>query len=329
MKKKWLIELCAIVLSAALLFALLAIAGAAAVPFGNGFGATWGSYRAEEPDSVDVLFFGSSMVYCDVVPAVVYEESGLRGFVMAGPEQTMPITYYYVREALRTQSPQAVCVEVSGLLFERYGNFTMANLVQFPWGTNRVGAVLHGARPAEMTEALFPILAYHERFYSEDLDVLTAQLTPTRDDLAGYTPLRDGTPPDGVEFRADAGDEAYAAALRWLEKISDLCRKQGVTLILYQAPSFRRPSPERQTQLAADAAALGDVFWDFNDPARFDALGTDGADWYDALHFNIRGAGKFSRALAQELETLGLRPGGADDALWQRRLADFYAEYDP
>ena len=85
-KKRVILELAAILVAAALLFAVLAVAGAAAVPFGNGFGATWGSYRAEEPDSADVLYFGSSMVYCDVAPAVVYDESGLTGFVMAGPD---------------------------------------------------------------------------------------------------------------------------------------------------------------------------------------------------------------------------------------------------
>lgn len=325
MKKKRIFpEIAAIVLSAALLFALLAAAGAAAVPFGNGFGATWGAYRAEEPESADVLYFGSSMVYCDVAPAIVYDETGLTGFVMAGPEQTMAITYYYVREALRSQSPQAVCVEVSGLFFDRYQNFTMANLVQMPWDFNRLGAVVHGARPSEMAEALFPVLAYHERFYSEDLAVLRAQLSPQPDIHAGYTPLHGGTPPEAVGYRADLGDEAYAEALGWLKKISDYCRKQGVTLILYQAPSYQRPTPERQAQLERDAAALGDVFWDFNDPERFGALGLESSDWYDALHFNMLGAEKFSRALARELAALGVQPGEPDAALWQRRVKEFY-----
>ncbi len=324
-KKRVILELAAIAVAAALLFAVLAVAGAAAVPFGNGFGATWDSYRAEEPDSADVLYFGSSMVYCDVAPAVVYDETGLTGFVMAGPEQTMAITYYYVREALRTQSPQAVCVEVSGLLFARYEDFTMANLVQFPWGLNRLGAVLHGARTNEMAEALFPVLAYHERFYSADLDALRAQLSPEPDIHAGYTPLHGGTPPQGVSYRDDLGDEAYDDALVWLKKIAAYCREQGVTLVLYQAPSCKRPVPARQAQLERDAAALGDVFLDFNDPARFDALGLESGDWYDALHFNCLGAEKFSRALARELAALGVQPGAADEALWAQRLDAFYA----
>ena len=61
-----------------------------------------------------MLFFGSSMVYCDVVPAIIWEETGLRSYVMAGPEQTIPITYYYLREACKTQSPQAVVIELTG-----------------------------------------------------------------------------------------------------------------------------------------------------------------------------------------------------------------------
>ena len=62
------------------------------MPYRSNFGSTWASYLQEEENSLDVLFFGSSLVYCDVVPAVIWENTGLRSYVMAGPEQTMPST---------------------------------------------------------------------------------------------------------------------------------------------------------------------------------------------------------------------------------------------
>ena len=74
-------------------------------PKQHDFGSTWGHYLSEEEDSLDLIFFGSSLVYCDVVPAVLWEETGLTGYVLAGPEQTIPMTYYYVREALTPSPP--------------------------------------------------------------------------------------------------------------------------------------------------------------------------------------------------------------------------------
>ena len=40
-------------------------------------GSTWGHFLQEEEHSIDLLFLGSSLVYCDVVPAVIWEETGL------------------------------------------------------------------------------------------------------------------------------------------------------------------------------------------------------------------------------------------------------------
>ena len=86
------------------MFALLVLvvyrAGVLFTPKRTDYGAVWGMYQDEPENSTDVLFFGSSLAYSDIAPAVLYEECGLTSFVMAGPLQTMPVTYYYVREAL-------------------------------------------------------------------------------------------------------------------------------------------------------------------------------------------------------------------------------------
>jgi len=47
------------------------------MPVRTTYGGTWDHYLHEEADSVDVLFFGSSLSYCDVIPAVIWEETGL------------------------------------------------------------------------------------------------------------------------------------------------------------------------------------------------------------------------------------------------------------
>ena len=47
-------------------------------------------------------------------------------------------------------------------------------------------------------------------------------------------------------------------------------------------------------------------------------------DFYDALHFNYRGAEKFSRYLGEHLLSLGLTPTeGEDESLWQQRVEHF------
>ena len=62
-------------------------------PAHTDYGSTWSAFRAEPEDSLDVIYLGSSYAYCDFNPSVVYGNSGLTGYVMAGSEQTLTITY--------------------------------------------------------------------------------------------------------------------------------------------------------------------------------------------------------------------------------------------
>ena len=83
---------------------LLLGASSVLIPKRYDYGATWSMYQQEEEDTVDVMFFGSSLAYCDVIPSVIYEESGVTSYVMAGPEQTMPVTYRYVSRPARPRA---------------------------------------------------------------------------------------------------------------------------------------------------------------------------------------------------------------------------------
>ena len=103
---------------------LLHLCGNILRPAHTDYGSTWGAYLAEPEDSIDVLFLGSSYAYCDWNPAVMYAGSGLTGYVMGGSEQVPAITYWYLKEALRTQSPSVVMMEATSLFFDRYQNYT-------------------------------------------------------------------------------------------------------------------------------------------------------------------------------------------------------------
>ena len=102
------------------------------------YGATWGMYEKEKKHSVDFMFFGSSLAYCDIIPSVIYEDTGLTSYVMAGPEQTIPLTYWYLRQACSTQSPKVVFIEATGMFFSSHSKSVKINLTYMPWSINRL-----------------------------------------------------------------------------------------------------------------------------------------------------------------------------------------------
>lgn len=310
-----------------LLLALVLFCSAATavlLPKRYDYGAVWGMYQKEPEDSVDVLFFGSSLVYCDVVPAVIYEETGITSFVMAGPEQTFPVTCRYLRESCKTQSPKAVLIEATGLLFGKTNRSLKVNLTYLPWGVERLASIWEDADPQDRMGLLFPPYAYHDRWDKlEPSDWQEGLWGYEPDPMAGYTFLDRAAPMERPTVRDYQEDYSYT--LSFAEEMVAYCREQGITPVFYLSPNISQPGPELTARMKADLTALGAEFWDFNED--LNSLGLDlSTDFFDTLHFNYRGAEKFSRLLADRIAGLGVEPsGGEDRALWQERI-DAFAE---
>lgn len=310
------------------------------------YGSTWGMYEKEPKNSVDVLFFGSSVAYCDVIPAVIYRETGLTSYVMAGGSQTLPITYRYLREACKTQSPQAVVVEVSTMIAPPNNRSIKSNLTFMPWSENRLvptleGPLTEGGSTPEETEALekearlellLPLYAYHSRW-----DELTLQdfqyglFGYETDPMAGYTFLDRAEPFQDYIFRDAAQEEDYARNLEYAKKIADYCRENEIQLIFSLFPSTNRIDKNRIPVMERDFAEMGGELVNWN--LIFTDLGFDlSTDFYDNLHLNYRGAEKFSKELAADFAGRGIAPSGKEDkSLWESRIAAFSElkeEYD-
>ena len=298
------------------------VLSAVMIPPRKDYGSVWNAYLAEKDDSLDVLYFGSSLSYCDIVPAVVWQKSGYASFVMAGPEQTPAMTYYYLRETLKTQTPQAVFIEITGVFFSRYTNFTKVNVGYMPWGLNRLAATFRASEPSQRLGLMFPLYNYHDRWADLPNMDWTVLWENTPDNMAGYTFLSDIAKLDGIRTRPVEFDQVtYDDNIGWLHKIADYCTKKGVKTVFYISPSYYRLEESYLTMLESDLPDNA-VFRDFN--AEFDSIGLDPtADFYDYMHFNWRGAEKFSAALANWMNALNLTSSPADSTLWQDRLTAF------
>ncbi len=328
--RRWRREALALAVSVTAVLLALAFLTRLLTPKQHDHGAAWGQFLKEERDSIDVLFLGSSMVYCDVVPAVFWHESGLTAYVMAGPEQTFPVTAHYLRQALETQSPQVVFIELTGVFFSRYTGFTKTNIGQMPWGRERLTATFHEAEPELRTGLLFPLYFYHDRWHELTVDDLHVALNGyDRDLMAGYTFLDEYDPGvvvhDRIFEQSEAAEEARQRNRRILTEICALCREEGITPVFYVAPTMGRiPAGLIEPLKTYTAGQSGALVLDCNE--HFTEFGVDPArDFYDDVHLNAAGAEKFSRFLARWLsDTLAPVPAtGQEAALWQSRLDEF------
>ena len=319
-------ELVSAILALALLFTLLQGAGFLLLPELDVSGTNWKSYQKEPEQSIQVLFVGSSVVFCNISPAVIYRESGITSYLIAGPEQSMPVSYYYIREACKTQKPDAIFVELKGLFFPQYGDYTVANLVFLPRGVNRFEAMIKTARREDLPGLLFPVLDYHERWNDLTLGELRERLKPAQvSSNAGYMPLYSLQEQREINsFHPDG--EYIAECVRYLRKIDAYCTENGIALYLFFAPVTNTVDKDTKDWIAALTQELKIAgYFDFSTEESFRSIGLKlDSDWSDDLHLNTSGAEQFSIFLGRFLLDKGIPSNKtADQILWRLRVEDF------
>lgn len=294
------------------------------------YGSTWQAFLAEPKDSLDVIYLGSSYAYCDVNPALVYESSGLTGFVMAGGEQPLSITYWYLKEIFKTQSPAAVVLEGTGVFFQPYQSYTLQNISLMPLSENKLGAIFTASEPELRPGLLFDLYFYHSRWNEiRPADVKRAVLGAQWDEYKGYTPMEEGENSIGeapVVYDRVVEPEVYAGNLAWLGRILDLCRDNGVQPIVVFHPCYTRCTEETYARIGRDIRDMDPnvIFFDWS--AQFQEIGLVPSEHlYDGGHLNQAGAAVFSSWLGRKLTgELGLtpRPQTAENtAAWQSAAA--------
>mgnify|MGYP007067337086 CR=1 FL=1 len=58
-------------------------------------------FYEEKEDTLDFVFVGSSQLYADIAPAVLFSEYGITSYDFCANEQPLWISYYYIKEALK------------------------------------------------------------------------------------------------------------------------------------------------------------------------------------------------------------------------------------
>jgi hypothetical protein len=243
------------------------------------------------------VFLGSSVAYCDIIPDLL---SG-RAYVLAGPEQPMIMTYYYMREVYRSQHPDSIYIEISGLFFKNDNRIVSQNIGYIPYRPDMIIATFATTSRENWADLLFPLGQYHSRWDElTETDFEIALNGYACDPNSGHTLVYDISPQN--EFLYEQGvDDYYDSNLIALEKMLELAHDRGSEVFLFYAPQTNRVKHELMDRFLLDLTILRiqPVFIDYNTPEYFEKIGLDlQTDFIDFMHLNHFGAEKFTRFLA-------------------------------
>lgn len=261
------------------------------------------SLYAQPKGSVDVICAGSSRIYCNVAPSVMWSEYGISAYNLATSAQPLNLTYYALKEAFKYQSPKVTVVEVSTVIPADEPNDqleTMGLQGAMKYSTNQMGALLDHFDKEHFMEYLFRFPCFHYNYADLDKEsfenIKYFQFPKTQragfkgyvNDAFFYSPV---SFPQGVSYDDVNAVERYAS----LEKIYNLCKEKGTELVLILTP----------TSQYSDIDAVNKFASDFNVPYlncmnHIDEIGLTGeGDMIDEVHCSYYGAAKVSRFLGQ------------------------------
>ena len=66
-------------------------------------------------NTVDVLFMGTSHVYCSYIPKQIFDDTGITSAVLATSSQSYKNTYWLLKEALKHQQPSVVVLDIHSI----------------------------------------------------------------------------------------------------------------------------------------------------------------------------------------------------------------------
>ena len=299
-------------------------------------GAMIAEYYQEEKDH-DVIFVGDCELYENISPQVLWDEYGINSYIRGSAQQLIWQSYYLMEETLRYEKPKAIVFNVLSLKYnepqkEAYNRMTLDGM---RWSMSKVHSIEASMLPEEnFIEYVFPILRYHSRYSSLTEDDLTYLVKKDAVTHNGYYMRVDVRLAENVPEGKPLGDYTFGEnAMSYLVKMNELCKENGVELILVKAPSLYPYWYDEWEEQVEVFAKENDLKY-YNFLKATDEIGLDFTeDTYDAgLHLNLSGAEKlsryFGRILSEECGIESRRGDAALEAQWDEKRKAYEADRD-
>lgn len=260
-------------------------------------------------EKIDVLFLGSSHVHCNVNTQILWDEYGIASYLCTGAEQPLWNSYHYLVDALKTQKPKLVVLDMY-CPSRYYDDYQMGwideNLGGMRFSKNKYEAVMASADVDQM-EYLFDFLKYHTRYdklEAADFKNFFWNRTQQRR-WKGYTQLQNHTELTEPDLsHVTQLQKMTEKSQEYFDKIVALTREKGIALALVSAPYL--PEEEDQmvyNEIARQAKEQGLLFLNYNAAEIYREMEFDfSTDFADHTHLNEGGSRKYTQHLGNWLK---------------------------
>lgn len=266
------------------------------------------SFYLQEENTVDALLVGSSHIYCDVNTGILWDEYGISAYDLGGAEQPYWNTYYFLKEALKYQTPKVIVLDVTipGIRSVEYQPevWSVTNLYGIRWNKNRIDAT----RASTEGDVIFnrvinPFNTMHTRYDELKKDDFVDENRSIN--YKGFD-MREAIVPFEMQDMSEENEVLPITEKEeeYLRKIINLTKEKNIPLLLVSVPFpvQRYENAQKIYNYEFEIAEKEGVSYiDFN-KGHYDKIGLDfEKDFADEFHLNTTGNEKFTKYLGNLL----------------------------
>ncbi len=266
-----------------------------------------------DKNTVDVLFLGSSVTVNAFIPQELYNTYGIRSYNLGCEQQSMYLTYYWLREALRFQTPKAVVLDTKFMWpvhpedpINTVEALTRKCIDSMKYSKIKAEAIHELCKIDKNQSELSYYLTnirYHSRWTElgeYDIDDEFYSIS----ELKGYGPISTygvGAYDPYVQIDPEITMEFPDLMQEYLDKIVSLCKENNISLLLVSLPGNEMND------------AVNNTLTKYADDKEIDYYNLCSTDYYNQIgavlpienvitHENIWGAIKMSRYIGAILQ---------------------------
>jgi len=286
---------------------------------------------------------GASGIRSAIHPPVLWEESGIVSFNLGMPGTRPPMQYYWLKEALKYQSPSVVIINARWAYREHdplFGDNSESRVRQaldpMRLSTNKISAIIDVINHSEsqsFISYIFPILRFGSREVLGKAD-FDFTVNRQRHEFMGSF----DSPVMMYIYHAERREriakdyDGPEIVNEYLERMIDLCKERDIEVILVASPAINWNEYTHHYRMRTFAEKRGVVLIDVNTDDLRDAMSWDDlVDFRNPTHANLSGGRKISLYIAEFLtNNYGLpnRRDGSHDPYYDEIANYFNLRYN-
>ena len=290
------------------------------------------AFYKQKENTVDVIFLGSSKVYCQIDTGIIWDEYGISGFDLGGAEAPSWVCYYYLKEALKTQKPKVIMYEttIAGYredVLEEPEVWAITNNYGFKWNKNRIDQLRDNSTKDGFYDLLIPFGSTHSKY--KDLKKDDFVDSNNTINYKGFDSRETIVPFERPDMsKVTESEPVNEKHIIYLKKMNELAKENGIPFIVMVSPYVVTEEEQKYFNYVFDVCEEeGIPYIDFN--KMYDELQLDfEKDMAENIHLNLSGSKKWTEYLGKYLnENYDFCDHRGDlnysswdnDALWNRQ----------